>query len=772
MKYRLLYLLTGIFLLVSLIQCKKSVTQGTDGTNGIDAKPESPIEELSLLEPKAESEQPIAPTFLWKDIAATDSFQIQLSTEKDFATTIVDSIVDTTQFNIQGLPYNSTIYWQVRPVVESTSRDWSDIWNLHTIIKPSNPEPVTTVLQTPDEGAENIPLDVNFQWESVASASRYHLQLAQNKTFENYVVDKEIQGTTYQVTNLDSGKDYYWRVKPISNAHETVWSEVSGFTTKATTPDSLVAPVQLAPDDGAGDVSLTPTFEWEAVAGADAYILHASHGDELVVDQEIKNTTYTPESDLAANADHYWRVRAVKDGNEGKWSETIDFNTTSDGSTNSEVDSLAAPVQLGPNDEAVDVSLQPTFEWEGVEGADAYILHASHGDELVVDQEIKDTTYTPASNLAAESDHYWRVRAMKDGNAGKWSPVISFTTQVQTNDDSTDPEADSLAAPVQLSPDDGAGDVSLTPTFEWEGVEGADAYILHASHGDELVVDQEIKNTTYTPANNLTAESDHYWRVRAMKDGSAGKWSPVTSFTTQVQTNDDSTVPAVTLSSPSDGATNQSTSTTLEWEKLSGINNYKVQLATSSDFFSPIAEETTSATYFEVSGLENNRQYYWRVQATGDNNNSNWSSTWSLTTEDQSIDDNPTGGVASDRAALMDLYKATGGDSWRNNSGWGSGDPSDSWHGIETDANGRVVHIDLFNNGLSGQLPASIGDLTKVRYFNVKKNRLSGSIPSSIGDMASLQWLILQGRTYELAHTLKHPPAYEGTTWNIGYHQG
>ncbi|MCW9709279.1 leucine-rich repeat domain-containing protein, partial [Fodinibius salsisoli] len=44
--------------------------------------------------------------------------------------------------------------------------------------------------------------------------------------------------------------------------------------------------------------------------------------------------------------------------------------------------------------------------------------------------------------------------------------------------------------------------------------------------------------------------------------------------------------------------------------------------------------------------------------------------------------------------------------------------------------------------------------------------------PSSIGDMASLQWLILQGRTYELAHTLKHPPAYEGTTWNIGYHQG
>ncbi|PAU92302.1 Two component regulator three Y domain protein, partial [Aliifodinibius salipaludis] len=99
------------------------------------------------------------------------------------------------------------------------------------------------------------------------------------------------------------------------------------------------------------------------------------------------------------------------------------------------------------------------------------------------------------------------------------------------------------------------------------------------------------------------------------------------------------------------------------------------------------------------------------------------------------------GSVSGDRQALMDLYSATGGDSWANNSGWGSGDPSGSWHGVEVDANGRVVRLDLWKNGLQGQLPSTIGNLTKLTYLNVKGNKLTGRIPSEIGGMRSLEWL-------------------------------
>ncbi|MEL7834384.1 hypothetical protein [Fodinibius sp. Rm-B-1B1-1] len=106
--------------------------------------------------------------------------------------------------------------------------------------------------------------------------------------------------------------------------------------------------------------------------------------------------------------------------------------------------------------------------------------------------------------------------------------------------------------------------------------------------------------------------------------------------------------------------------------------------------------------------------------------------------------------IEGDRQALMDLYEATGGTGWHNDSGWGSGNPDNSWHGIEVDGQGRVVEVNLRSNGLQGELPESLGNLTKVTYFNVKQNRLSGTLPwNGIGNMTSLQYLLLNGRTVD-----------------------
>jgi len=124
--------------------------------------------------------------------------------------------------------------------------------------------------------------------------------------------------------------------------------------------------------------------------------------------------------------------------------------------------------------------------------------------------------------------------------------------------------------------------------------------------------------------------------------------------------------------------------------------------------------------------------------------------------------------VSTDRAALMDLYEATGGDNWSNNSGWGTGQPLADWYGIETNSEGHVTRIDLWHNNLEGQLPPSIGNLDKVKYFNVKYNHLSGPVPPEIGGMASLEWLILQGRTYGNTEKFKDPP----TDPDYGYHPG
>ena len=101
--------------------------------------------------------------------------------------------------------------------------------------------------------------------------------------------------------------------------------------------------------------------------------------------------------------------------------------------------------------------------------------------------------------------------------------------------------------------------------------------------------------------------------------------------------------------------------------------------------------------------------------------------------------------VAGDRAALVILYNATGGANWTNNSGWLSAAPLDQWHGVTTDAEGRVSTLDLRNNGLSGEIPEELGSLTNLTKLYLQGNQLSGQIPSELGSLTNLTWLVLSG---------------------------
>ena len=62
-----------------------------------------------------------------------------------------------------------------------------------------------------------------------------------------------------------------------------------------------------------------------------------------------------------------------------------------------------------------------------------------------------------------------------------------------------------------------------------------------------------------------------------------------------------------------------------------------------------------------------------------------------------------------DRSALVELYTATDGANWTNNTNWNSSAPLDSWHGVSTDAAGRVTDLSLVSNQLSGSIPSSLG---------------------------------------------------------------
>jgi len=96
-----------------------------------------------------------------------------------------------------------------------------------------------------------------------------------------------------------------------------------------------------------------------------------------------------------------------------------------------------------------------------------------------------------------------------------------------------------------------------------------------------------------------------------------------------------------------------------------------------------------------------------------------------------------------DSLALVDLYNSTGGPNWVNHTNWLTSNPVSTWYGIISVSNGRVIHINLETNNLTGQLPSSIGNLQKLGTLRLAVNQLSGSIPSSIGNLVNLKRLNL-----------------------------
>ena len=96
-----------------------------------------------------------------------------------------------------------------------------------------------------------------------------------------------------------------------------------------------------------------------------------------------------------------------------------------------------------------------------------------------------------------------------------------------------------------------------------------------------------------------------------------------------------------------------------------------------------------------------------------------------------------------DRAELAALYHTVGGPNWTNNANWLSDVHINRWHGVTTDADGRVTELDLGDNGLSGRVPQGLINLANLRELLLSDNRLHGPIPPELGSLANLTRLEL-----------------------------
>lgn len=293
-------------------------------------------------------------------------------------------------------------------------------------------KPGATTLASPPNNATDINPNINFQWQGTQGADFYILQISETNAFEtnDIIFEKnDIKDNSYQISGvLDPIKTYYWRVAARNNAGTGPWSEIWKFTT-TTAPDP---PEITGPADNSTNISITPTFTWNAAPKADKYHLQVSDADNfenLLIDKDdITTTSYKVEPDiLSPSTEYFWRLRSISNiSGPSKWSEIRSFTTAAE--------APAAPELLSPPQGAKNQSATLVLKWSDVPGAETYRVQIAKSPQypefdIVLDSNNIPNTQikVPAGILELETQYFWRVQANGPGGTSDWSKNGRFT---------------------------------------------------------------------------------------------------------------------------------------------------------------------------------------------------------------------------------------------------------------------------------------------------------------------------------------------------------
>jgi hypothetical protein len=383
-------------------------------------------------------------------------------------------------------------------------------------------------------------------------------------------------------------------------------------------------PVLIAPINNATNVSLFPTFDWYDVTGATSYRIQVFQGANVVIDQAGLTTSgYTVVTALLNySTAYYWRVNATGASGTSNWSAQWNFSTQPPGPP--------TPNLLAPANNSINVTLTPFMDWESVTGASQYRLQISTSPSFsptVLDLGgLASSEYQiQTGTLATGTQYYWRVNATGSGGTSNWSAVWNFTTVPPPP-----------PTPNLISPSNGATNVSTTATLDWSDVLLVESYDLQISLSpsfSSIILDQGgITTSQFTLSSGiLSGITQYYWRVNAMNAGGSSSWSTIWSFTTAI-----APPAAPLLVAPSNYSTGVSRTPLLDWNTVSGAQNYRVQVSTNPSFTTTVINQANlTSSQYQVSTMNNlqyNTTYYWRVNATNSAGTGPYSEIWNFST--------------------------------------------------------------------------------------------------------------------------------------------
>ena len=102
-------------------------------------------------------------------------------------------------------------------------------------------------------------------------------------------------------------------------------------------------------------------------------------------------------------------------------------------------------------------------------------------------------------------------------------------------------------------------------------------------------------------------------------------------------------------------------------------------------------------------------------------------------------------GLVSDCETLLAARDALAGTA-TSSLNWAADTPMSQWRGVTVAGTPqRVTRLSLLERGLTGNVPAELGDLSNLVRLDLEANQLTGEIPTELGDLSNLESMDLGG---------------------------
>lgn len=436
---------------------------------------------------------------------------------------------------------------------------------------------------------------LTISWDPVAGVNFYQLSVSKDnfQSFSNQYDGLIVSGTSVQLKDLAPNQAYFIKVRAVND--DTNPTQYSAFSSTLFATTNIATPEVFAP------IFITDTqfkFAWTPIPNINRYQVQVSTNNfETFVLNRIVNGDELLVEDLQPNTLYNYRVRAVNEGGESAYSNVETAATLPD-------EPRALPV--------TDIQAESfTAKWNPVEGADSYFIDVStdNFETLVLDSvEVTGTSHS-VTGLSSNTNYQFRVRAFSSLSGESLnSNIIRVTTNAKV--------------PVALEP---SKITDFGVKAQWTST-NAQAYEVDVSKDEfnTFVVQGLIVNDTTEAVFRLESNTTYSYRVRAVnRKGVVSASSNAVSFTTT----------DLPLEAP--GATEandiKAFSFRANWNEVPEALFYRVQI--SDDNFTTVLDEFTAfGNSLTVPVPEDDKQYYYRVQAQTNEASSEFSNIISVMT--------------------------------------------------------------------------------------------------------------------------------------------